>query len=324
MKSLKLIGLAVVAAFICPALSSCSDDDDDKDDNGGNGGSNATDVFDGKQLTSVGDISFSYDDKGRCTGISEYGTPELSINYSKGTIQFYNNDYAGGNIKIKFNGKGYITEISGTISGSEDGNTYKASGKYTFSYSNGCLTGVHSVSKESGVDEGEKYNYSDDYKETYKWTNGNLVETSCKYTENEDGEKFSGSSRSYISYGSEVNKFRQYSLALAEALFDGIDDDYCESLSLVGMFGSASVNFPTAVEQSWNDSDGDSGETSYTCSFTLNADETVASETNSRSSYRTYYYSYGTPRTVVSSDSEKILDFSKLLRRRTHSKHFGR
>ena len=277
MKSLKLIGLAVVAAFICPALTSCSDDDDD--DKGSNGGSNATDVFDGKQLTSVGDISFSYDDKGRCTGISEYGTQELSINYSKGTLQFYENDYAGGNIKIKFNGKGFITEISGTISGSEDGD---------------------------------------------KWTNGNLVETSCKYTENEDGEKFSGSSRSYISYGSEVNKFRQYTLALAETLFDGIDDDYCESLSLVGMFGSASVNFPTAVEQSWNDSDGDSGETSYTCSFTLNADEAVASETNSHSSYRTYYYSYGTPRTVVSSDSEKILDFSKLLRRRAHSKHFGR
>ena len=40
MKSLKLIGLAVVAAFICPALTSCSDDDDD--DKGSNGGSNAT------------------------------------------------------------------------------------------------------------------------------------------------------------------------------------------------------------------------------------------------------------------------------------------
>ena len=93
-----------------------------------------TTTFDGKQLVAVGNYTFRYDDRNRCDGVSYYNDDFIDINYDNSTIYLDDDFDELGGYKVKFNGKGYISNISASWNFSEGSDRYNGSGSISFSY----------------------------------------------------------------------------------------------------------------------------------------------------------------------------------------------
>lgn len=240
----------------------------------------------------MGNVNFSYDSKGRCTGYRTTYGEHADINWETGEIIDSNADNEG-NIKFKVNGNGYFSEMWQNWEYTEDGEHYKGNGKITFSYDKqGHLSKIYVKMDETGTWEGEKYKYSETSEVNLTWKNGNLVKTHSKNVENEDGEKDVYEEDLTVEYGQFDNKFGQYCCTLAQF---GIGFDY-EDFALVGLFGKGTAQFP--IEVTVKESDNDYPQT-VSVDITTDEEGLISRETTSQG---TYYYNYQTPST-----SEKII-----------------
>ena len=286
-KSFRMIGLACVAMSVMPLVSCGGDDDGDVTP------PNEIETETGMRLTRVGNYEFNYDSKGRCNGVDYLGssydeTDNISINWDKGEISVIDSDDSmyENPLKFKTNGSGFITGLSQSWDYKDEDGLYKGSGEAKLSYDkSGHLTKATFDSKETGVDEGEKYTFSGKSVYTFTWRDGNLVTVENTWEENEDGDRESGVESYDISYGSVENAFRQWSQGL---LYYAFDFDLSQ-LGHIGMFGVGTDNFPTTIEEN---EDGYSH--SYSLSFSTNSLGLISSETVNGSTYNYYYDEVGT------------------------------
>lgn len=303
-----MIGLALAAMIVCPTMTSCGDDDDD-DNAGGNGNNGSAVTFDGQQLLSAGRYNFSYDDKGRCTEINSGYGMLVEIDYNKGLL--VNEDEE---LKVKFNGKGYISELSEKFEERDGSDYYKTDAKMSLNYDKaGHLLSINISVKESGKEDGEVFTFSAEGKATYTWTNGNMVAGEFITNYNDDGDKGIETTVYTITYGDQPNEFNQYTYALATNVIE-LDD---MPLAMVGLIGVGPANLPSKIAVEYSDTyDDDDYSESLSSTFTLNNNGTVASE---RMSYNGYYqqtlnYNYGSVASkagAVSDMAEKLLPIKK-------------
>jgi len=266
-----------LAAVMC-LFTACSDDDDKVPE-----GPVAT--FAGKLPTKIGHYTFVYDENNRCVQVKDGSDTYYEIDYAKGIITSDDED-----LNISFNGKGYITAISGKWNYEEEGDIYKGSGKISFHYNGkGELVSCSEKSSESGVENEERFSYESAYESTYTWDNGNLIKTVSKGTETEDGEKYEFGETYTIKYGDKKNEVGQNTMQQHNVL----DLEDGGMFSLVGMFGKSSLYFPVSYTEKWYESDAegkDEDERNYSVRYTLNEDGTINTEYINE--YEVYSYLY--------------------------------
>lgn len=255
-------------ALMVVCLFSACNDDDDKIPQG------PTITYAGKLPSRIGNYSFVYDDNNRCIQVKEYSYVYGEIDYDKGILIMDEEEGA----KVSFNSEGYITGCSASWNYNEDGDSYKGSGKISFSYNgNGQLVSYSESSSESGTEAGESFSYQGSYKATYTWKDGNLIKVVIKEEETEDGEKYESGSTYTIEYGNEENELGQYTLGQAKVLNIGDADVF----ALVGMFGKASAYFPVSYTEEYYEKDSEQNyenEYSENMTYVFNTDKTIKTE----------------------------------------------
>jgi hypothetical protein len=293
-KTLRTISALALCVIIAPVFTSCGDDDNDEPGNG------AIVEIDGTRLTSMNNAAITYDRDGRLTRIaSPYS---ISINYDEGTITTLD-DYEEGALDVRFNGSGYISELSNSWDYTEidggDKYQYKGSGKMRFSYNReGNLIRIDCSNSEIEKDfsDGTTEKFSEEYTVSYKWENGNLVEVVESGKENEDGYVDNWTDSYVISYGNESNKFLQMPMNLSYIAFD---ESGFQVLATAGLFGNGPVKLPNYISES----DDEGYESGHSIDFTLNDNGSIASETGS---YRPFYYGYSAFSRSAASSEDNI------------------
>lgn len=307
MKKGSVLAFIASGALVLPVFTACKSDEPA----GGDDANKAVLNFDGDRLTSVDNFSIEYDNQGRVVEI-DGRYDDLEIDYSKGKIEMEDEE---GN--IKFNKSGYITEISMSWDETEEGYgysyQYKGNGTAKFSYdSNGHLTSMSYNSKETEKDliNKETSTWETSSTTTLKWSNGNLTSVKMDGWEKEDGDKESYKAEISIQYGSQVNKYQQFPLTIANF---AIGEEPVNILAAVGLFGKGTAEFPTQLI------DYEDGDT-YTIniSFDLNSNGSIRNENGN---YGTYSYGYSSFSTKGLSElNDKKLSLRKLFVNRDHRK----
>lgn len=263
MTASKILTAFVVAAAIAPVLGSCSKDDAPDRPN-----SSVVSDIEGTRVTSVNNVNIQYDDKGRAFRFvnGQYNDDMIEIDYSKNKL-YLGDIYDGAEeIDVKFNDKGFITEMSSSWDEKDDGYQYKGSGKLTFSYDkDNCLTSMKSKTSETEKDLSSKdtYKYEEESTYTFTWRNGNLTKLDFNETEKEDGEKETYRSYTDVDYSNDENTFRQFPLSF----LDHMDADFTIFFT-VGLFGNGPKMLPESM--TYTDEDDDYTRT-YNISFNLNS-----------------------------------------------------
>lgn len=277
-------------------FTACGDDDDD--DNGGGGKAPETPVatFAGKLLANISSrydndgYTFSYDDKGRLTQVSEGNYYTMTIDYDKNTLTEIEED-GSATYNLSFNADGYLTSMNGSYHYSySEGDEESGTGRANYSYDgSGHITKMTGSGSTTYKEDGYSYKATTNSSCVFTWTNGNLVKWSGESTYS-GGLKYIGTST--FTYGNESNATRQYTVRMAEEV--GMSN---RGTTLAGLFGIGSANLPVSCiyeekeespyEEPYIDTDTDN------YSFTLNADGTI--NTERVDNYETYYYSYINP-----------------------------
>lgn len=279
MKTFKLLAVSAFALALAPAFTSCKGDDAPQEPNG-----SEASVIDGTHLTSIDNCHIGYDKHNRPVSFTNsYDEDDvISIDYSANKIYFDE-----GELDVKFNNKGFITEMSSSWDLKEevDGETYhyKGSGKLTFSYDkNNCLTSMKENSSETEKYSGSKetYKYSRDSKIDFTWNNGKLVKMYCQEKEEEDGEKDEERYNVDIEYSDDVNAYKQFPLSIIYAT-----DVELDVLFSVGLFGNGPAYLPDYLTVNYEDDD----EESYSISFSINENGSLNTE---KVGYKTWQYGY--------------------------------
>lgn len=276
------VGALAICAMLAPVFTSCGSDDDDEPfgrpdvpsitEPGGISG-NETYV----RLTSLGGLPIYYDNQGRVEGVGNY----LDIDYSRGKILM-----EGQEMNIKFNGKGYIKEISGAWDYEDDGDRYKGSGKMEFEYNgDGNLVKYRVSSTEIEYEDRDKTYYEEGFTCTCKWQGGNLVRVNIEGYEKEDGEMERYTGATTYDYGTRLNKYYQMPLSISVEI---LDSDEFMALAAAGLFGYGPANLPTGGHEI--DEDGYEG--SFNVRFSLNENGSIAREIFDDSSVTWGYSEY--------------------------------
>ena len=272
-----MAGAFALCAVMVPAVTSCGDDNDEP----GNGGSAV--VMDGTRLTSINNALIQYDSEGRVARFgsrSDYG----EIDYRNGILHLSDDDEYG-DMNVRFNGAGYISQLSQDWDYEDDGERWQGSGKATFSYDgDGHLVKVNISSSESYRDyeDGESGKYTEEYTVDLSWRNGNLMTITQRGEENEDGDRERWEEVYDLTYNLQENRYLQPTISQFESILD--ESEYT-ILACAGLFGIGSELLPSKIVES--DDDGYTHTTNLT--FNLNANGTIASE---RDNYNTYIYGY--------------------------------
>lgn len=282
MKSLKLTAILALAAFCAPMVTSCGSDDNDAPDSPNK--SEVSDI-DGTRVTGVGDCTVTYDSKGRPTVFNIEDDGIMTIDYSKGT--FIGSDEMG-KMNIKFNAKGFVTELSSSwnYKFTEDGITVQAkgSGTLTCSYENDVLKSIKATESSSFKAGQQSYETKGTSIMTLIWSNNNLtaIKSSEDYTKN--GEKEHHEAQAKIEYGTQTNKFRQFPMAIADESEAIIPYFYS-----VGLVGNGPANLPVSMVV-----EDEEGRYSSSISYVLNPNGSIKSESTKRGSSKpeTWDYTY--------------------------------
>ena len=276
-RKMKNLLWATLAMVMC-LFTACSDDDDEKMPQG------PTITFAGKLPSRVGNYSFVYDENGRCIQVKSGSYVYGEIDYDKGLLISEDEE-----ANVSFNSKGYITGLSASWNYKEDGDSYKGSGKISFSYNgDGQLVSYSESSNESGKENGVSFSYKGSFKAIYTWKDGNLVKVVTKEESTEDGEVSEYGSTCTLEYGDQKNELGQYTVGLADVL----DMEDADVFAYVGMLGKASAYFPVSYTEEWYEREGDEeskGNEQHEMSYSFNSDGTVAVE---YIGYNSYSYSY--------------------------------
>jgi len=280
------------------AFTGCSDDDDE-------GGAPKADnsyitTEDGEKLlmTSDGHNTYSYNTEGLPTG---WGA-RCSISYDPQQLSNNDREY----YDFTLNGAGYISAVSGTY---ED-KYGKGTERVTFSYDgSGHLVKVSASGSETYYEDGEKYTESGSATTILTWTNGNLTKVECKYSGNDDGDKYSETETYTFDYDDDyTNSIGQFSHSLTYA-YNFLDE--FEELAFLGFYGKSSKQLPSKLTEKCTESDegGTDSDTythTYTASYTFNSNGTLRAE---KFGYSNYNYSYSKA-PVVNQSEAKVAPFT--------------
>jgi len=310
-RTLRIAGAFALCLTMIPAVTSCGDDDDDEPGKVGN-----TVIIEetGTRLSSVGNVRIIYDEEGRVSRFgsgSEFG----EIDYRNGLLVLSDFDDEG-EIRVKFNGKGYISSLSQEWDYKNDEEWSKGRGNVSFSYDgDGHLVEVSMSSSEDYKDYeyGESGKYNDETKINLKWRSGNLVQVLHNGTESEEDEKgyekYNWSEDYALDYNmDDENKFLQMTKSQFECV---LDDSGFSILACAGLFGVGSKLLPTRIVE--NDDDGYTETTGLR--FTLNYNGSIASEIIDGV---TYYYGYDDVYETRSAMGVKLFSSKKSGFFRTH------
>lgn len=289
MKKLKFLFLSFVGLIMTFNLGSCNKDDEPGSENAGNGITNVG----GARLTAIkGHGRIQYDSEGRVMSAGD-GYDRIVFDYSTG--QFEMDDETG---NFKFNSQGYISELSASWNEIEDGYSYKGHGEAKISYdSKGHIVKFSITSSETEKGYGETYTYEESSDITYKWSEGNLISSSEKYVEKEDGETDTYYTDIAINYSSEINKFQQFPYGLSEAL---LMDGPISLLTAAGLFGKGMQNFPQNI---LIDEDGYNWKENY--NYYLNSNGSINREDADGTSYTYEYTPFDTRSGINTSGNEQ-------------------
>lgn len=312
MKLTKILSISLIG-LLGFSLAACGDDEPDDNnnnvvipggndgpDNGpGNGsdnGPNNSDVasaiidFDGKALSYVADNVIYYDRLGRVEAVYGHYDEYLEIDYSRGKI-----DIEGDEGTIKFNNNGYISEIFFTYDGVDGNERYSGNSKFEYAYdASGYLTDINFFGSETirNTSTMETSLWESTTTITLVWSGGNLLSTSWREIEKDDGEIETWTGKYNISYGSQKNEFRQIPYVISDyAIFD-----WCpiNALASTGLFGRGPKSLPVSFDEI------DEGEYDYTIdlAFDLNSNGSIGREYFRYSIKDSYqgnlnYYDYG-------------------------------
>ena len=275
--------------FVAFALTfaSCSDDEE-----GNYNPPSKGETYAGKLVTQVGNYKFYYDDYNRCFRMTSYDDGTYEIDYSKGTVTIDDGDQV---LNVKFNGDGYLTEMSGSWTESYDGENYSGSGSQNIAYdSEGRLKSISVSSTEKYSYDGESGSVNATGIVECNWVGGDLVSSEGRYEEREDGYRWWETSSYDLTYDEALdNETGQVPVAISD-----IFGDYTSSLPLAGLFGKGPAHLPESVSVRIEDSDGYGYDNQGNVTYGLNADGTISWE---RLYYDTYHYSY---KTVTSQDED--------------------
>lgn len=296
-----MFGLMAVCAM---TLSACGDDDDD--DNGGGGSASSVDIplvkEGGLLLTSISEQRGSsydmdtyyiyYDAKLRPYKYSSNYEDLLIIDYDKNKMDMP--DWSGAsNLSLSFNSKGYITKVKGSWSFSDDGENFSGSLEWSASYdNNGHLTEMTTNEEEKS----DEYNDKGTSKMTLSWSDGNLVsyKSESKWFD-EDGELDEYSSTGTFTYGTQLNKYKQYPAVIS------VDD--VGGLFNMGLFGLGPNMLPTSYKEVYvEEYNGQNHEHSYNSNstFTLNDNGSIATEIwSGDNGTAKYVFGYSDAKTVA-------------------------
>ncbi len=290
---MKKLFMALLGLSLCLGFTACGDDDDK--------GSSATP--EPTITTAAGDILklysapygywYEYDDKGKLTSFSDVDNTW----YVQGNAFTIKDEDGDMTFSFTFNSAGLISSCKGTVSSEDEDGYEKGTVSYDFSYNSKkqCTSAKLTYSGE----------WSDEYgtgKEngtgtmTYSWQNDNLVKAvhndKCVYQEI-DGrvvEKTIENGRETFeyTYSDLRNPLLQMPLCIAEVVpFDYVI--VLDALSLLGLGGVGPAYFPSKViytEEYWEDGEEPSSYSdSYSFTFVLNGDGTIASENGQSYSY---------------------------------------
>lgn len=266
-KTFRIIGAMALCAVIAPAFASCGDDDDD------NGDIDVPETMDGTRLSAMNGSLISYDSKGRL--VSAASPYSFQIDYSAGKIYLGSDD--DDVMNIRFNGHGYVTELSASWDYEEDDERYSGSGKTTFSYDkDGHITKINSESKEKVTDLDDNSSWTENYKSRtdLTWTASNLASVVTNGEENEPGDNDTWFSQYDYSYNGEVNAFQQMPMAVSGAYSD--DDEYM-LMAAAGLFGKGPGFLPSSIDVKIIE-DGRVNTATVPLSYTLNTNGTISWE----------------------------------------------
>ncbi len=342
MKTIKILSLVAVALPM--AFISCSDDDDNNSAPSADSSVITTTEGNKLLLTSVVNGSsrydgvwFQYDDLGRCTYANLWGDLFFNMSYDPYEVTM-DLDEEGDDITLSmsFNGNGYLSKYTLTDDWTETyyGNEDSGSDKETVSLSynsNGQLTSVSLSYSGNEVYDGERDSYSGSGSATFTWENGNLVKIVDKITEKEYGYTYTYTQTSTFGYSGTVNKYRQYTMIAIAGDEEGCLADIID-FGFIGYLGVGPTYLPTSLEIIYEDNDdGDvySYKDTYSSSYTLNDDGTVATEKHNNSTYTYTYSNVGedtraavpTPFDNALSPAEKLSNRMHGIHNRLHSRH---
>lgn len=264
---------AVLFTGLSLGLTSCGDDNDEPR-------GEDYPLFDNTRLTRLGDLVLSYDDEGRVESVTG-GRVYWNLDYKEGVITsntFTDQD----GIRMKFNGKGYITSLESDWDyvdelDDDESEHCKGSGRMTFAYDgNGNLISSKYESDDvvQNLQTGQTWKYRDDIDISLTWHKGNLQRVVREETETETGSPTYRDIETYeYDCDGRDNTFRQMPLSLTVGVFDD-DMTIWTALACAGMFGNGSSQLPTRFVVT--DDDGDSDV--VTISFRLNDNGSIAAE----------------------------------------------
>ena len=279
------------------AFVSCSSDDDDGGSGAASGGAG---VIEGKanvRVTKVGNYSFYYDAKGRVDHI-DYGNREgFHFKYNPNKVIVYDEDFEE-EISISYNSKGYVSKFEASTSGKDGNDSWNTSGSASYSYDGkGHLTKISSQWKESGTEDGKKYNDNGTTSIVLTWNNDLLVKIVEDEMENNDGDKETYKSEATLTYAADnmdnyLNEYLQYAPALSKELEGMGDGEVEEALAYIGLMGKGPQYLPASSKNEWEeyyDERTHDGSSSHTFKYGFNGNGTIAYATVDGTRYN---YSY--------------------------------
>lgn len=235
------------------------------------------------QVTSVGGVSFTYDESGKLTSLSD-GYDTYVLQDDKFTIS---DDMC--KAEIYLNEDGYITKIVYS-EGDESDDKLETIMKY--SYKSNRIKSCSATCK--GKERSESWNGNG--KISYTWKEDNLTEAKVEYEENgkDDGESYNDSYTSeYVyTYGTQNNPSKQLPYYMGVEITDF--EDLGGLFSVIGLFGNGPKYLPASyVRTKIEVEDGQTYKpksASHTLAFTQNSNGTLRSESRDGSIFN-YNYS---------------------------------
>lgn len=317
-------------AIVSTSLVSCGGDDEGGSANGSDSaGIIKTSDGDKKLLTSVGDVSFEYDENNKLIGVSN-GYEEYEISYSPFTITcasssgYYSEKSVISNISV--NGRGAITSLKEVDTYEDDDLTEVTTTTISFSYDGaGHLTSFSGSSTEVDTEDGVKETYKASGSYKFTWSNNKIVKITQE-TKESDGYRYVETTE--FGYDEEFqNPCNQLSeSSLAESV------ENVEWLAYLGYLGIGGDYLPFSSYREWEDIGDDSDESgseSLYYKYSFNSDGTLASESYSSRANSKYWsttkYSYNylddtrsMPTSFAASKEKARGGFSRLF---IHKKH---
>ena len=310
-KTFRIVGASLLCALV-PAMVSCGGDDDEPNGPSATPGgiNNGTPEVEGLYLTSINNIDINYDSNGRVSGFND-SYDKVTIDYSKGVINF-SEDGEDIEMKVKFNGNGYISSLSESWEYRDEDEYAKGNGSASASYDkDGHLTKISSKSSETYRDEDGNGSYSGEETWTFSWQNGNLVSATYTASEKEDGVTYTENEEFTLKYGNEQNPFKQVSYGVYEKL---LDISEWSIFGCAGLLGVGTSSLPESMSMTYSPNGSSTSTHNYTISFTKNSNGTLHTEQIGSESYTYGYKNLG----VRSASDGQALSLKNFKLFRTH------